>query len=94
MSFFKSLFGRKASQPAAPQVDAQEEHEGYLIKAKLMRDGNEYQIAGTIEQEVAGETRIYSFIRADKFSDREAATQATLGKARQIIKEQGKTLFG
>ena len=94
MSFLKTLFGLGGSkESAAPSVDAQEEHEGFLIKATLMKVGGEFQIAGTIEKEIDGEVKTHSFIRADKFSSKEDAAAATLGKGRQIIKEQGRTLF-
>lgn len=92
MSFWNKLFGG-GSNAAAPSVDAQEEHEGFVIKATPMKAGGEYQIAGTIEKEIDGELKSYSFIRADKFSNKEDAAAATLGKGRQIIKEQGRTLF-
>lgn len=94
MSFWKKLFGGgDGASDATPSVDAEEEHEGFVIKATLMNAGGEFQIAGTIEKEVDGEIKSYSFIRADKFSSREDAAAATLGKGRQIIKEQGRTLF-
>ncbi|MCD7060221.1 HlyU family transcriptional regulator [Pelagibacterium xiamenense] len=93
MSFLKSLFGGGDKKPATPKVDAHEEHEGYTIKAVLMQAGGEYQIAGTIEKEVDGELKIYKFIRADKFASKEDAIVATLGKGRQLIKEQGAGLF-
>ena len=94
MSFWKNLFGGGGDkQPAAPSIEAQEEFEGYLIKATLMRSGGEYQIAGTIEKEIDGETKTYSFIRADKFTDKDDCAAATLGKGRQIIREQGRFLF-
>ena len=94
MSFWKNLFGAGGDrQPAAAGIDAQEEFEGYLIKATLMKSGGEYQVAGTIEKEIDGETKTYSFIRADKFSDKDDCAAATLGKGRQIIREQGKFLF-
>ncbi|WP_116654937.1 HlyU family transcriptional regulator [Pelagibacterium sediminicola] len=94
MSFLKSLFGLGSDKaPATPSVDAQEEHEGFVIKATLMKAGGEFQIAGTIEKEIDGETKTYSFIRADKFSNKDDAAAATLGKGRQIIREQGAALF-
>ena len=97
MSFLKKLFGGgddgAARAPGKPTVDGQEEYEGYLIKATLMRSGGEYQIAGTIEKEVDGETKTYSFVRADKYTDKDDCAAATLGKGRQIIKEQGRFLF-
>ncbi|WP_196257860.1 HlyU family transcriptional regulator [Pelagibacterium limicola] len=94
MSFWKKLFGGgDAGSAASAAPDAQEEFEGFVIKATLMKAGGEFQIAGTIEKEIDGELKTYSFIRADKFSSREDAAAATLGKGRQIVKEQGRTLF-
>lgn len=94
MSFWKKLFGGGETAGTGPMgVDAEEEHEGFLIKATLMKAGGEFQIAGTIEKEIDGEVKTYSFIRADKFSNKDDAAVATLGKGRQIIKEQGRTLF-
>lgn len=94
MSFWKSLFGGGGPKaPAAPEIDGQEEHEGYLITARLMRAGSEYQIAGTIEKEIDGETKTHTFVRADKFSNKDDCVAVTLAKGRQIIKEQGPTLF-
>lgn len=94
MSFLKKLFGggdQKAD--AAPTIDGQEEHEGYVIKAKLMKSGSEYQIAGTIEKEIDGEIKSHSFIRADKYASKDDCIAATLSKGRQIISEQGRFLF-
>lgn len=95
MSFWKKLFGGggDAGTGGAPSVDAREEHEGFVITATLMRVGSEYQIAGTIEKEIDSEVKTYSFIRADKFTDKDDAAAATLAKGRQIIREQGRTLF-
>ncbi|SDG48797.1 HlyU family transcriptional regulator [Pelagibacterium luteolum] len=93
MSFLKRLFGGGEAKTAEPSVDAQEEFEGHLIKATLMKSGGEFQIAGTIEKDVAGETKSYAFIRADKFASKDDCTAATLAKGRQIVREQGKHLF-
>lgn len=94
MSFLKSLFGfGKSSEPASPAVDAMEEYKGFTIKAALMQAGGEHQLAGTIEKDVGGELKIYKFIRADKFSSKDDAAAAALGKGRQIIDEQGDRVF-
>lgn len=94
MSFWKSLFGLGGEKaPEMARVDAEEEFEGYTIKAKLMKDDGEYRIAGTIERVVGGELKTQSFIRADKFADKETASSMTLAKGRQIIKEQGDRVF-
>jgi hypothetical protein len=55
--------------------------------------GSEYQLAGEIQMEVDGEVKTYNFVRADRMSSREDAVVLALSKARQIIDEQGKTLF-
>ncbi|WP_417582978.1 HlyU family transcriptional regulator [Pelagibacterium sp.] len=94
MSWFKKLFGGETSQEtAAPAVDGQEEFEGHTIKATLMKVGGEFQIAGIIEKQVEGETKTYSFIRADKFANKDDCIATTLAKGRQIINEQGRFLF-
>lgn len=95
MSFLKKLFGggKDSQGQGAPAVDAEEEYQGFLIKAMLMRAGGEYQICGTIEKDIDGEVRSYKFIRADKFTNKDDCAQTTLAKGRQIIDEQGKTLF-
>lgn len=94
MSFLKKLFGGGSDKEAtASGIDGQEEFEGYLIKAMLMRSGGEYQIAGTIEKDVDGERKVHKFVRADKVADKDDCVAMTLGKGRQIIREQGRTLF-
>lgn len=95
MSFWKKLFGGgDAAKPsAAPSVEAQEEHEGFLIKATPMQAGGEYQISGLIEKEFDGAVKVHSFVRADKFSSKDDCVATTLAKGRQIIREQGNRLF-
>lgn len=94
MSFLKSLFGLGGNKaPAEPTVDGELEFQGYLIKARLMPAGSEFQIAGTIEKEIDGELKTESFIRADKFSNKEDAVAATLAKGQLMIKQMGPSLF-
>ncbi len=94
MSFLKKLFGGGSDKvETSSAVDGEEEFEGHVIKAILMRSGGEYQVAGTIEKEIDGELQVHNFVRADKFADKEACVATTLSKGRQIIREQGKTLF-
>ena len=51
--------------------------------------GGEFRIAAVIEKD----GRRHELIRADTLRDREAAVAASLGKARQIIDEQGESIF-
>ncbi len=94
MSFFKKLFGGGDAAPKAPEAGATEEYKGFLIRAKLMQVGSEYQLAGTITKDVNGEQKTHEFVRADRFSSREDVQSFALAKGRQIIDEQGIGLFG
>lgn len=96
MSFLKSLFGggnkESSSKAAAPL--AQEDYKGFIIKAVSMTAGAEHQLAGSIEKEIGGTLKTYSFVRADKFASRDEAASISLAKGRQLVDEQGDKLFG
>jgi hypothetical protein len=93
MSFWKNLFGGGgSSEPAAPP--AGEEYKGFTIRATPMQVGSEYQLAGTIEKDVGGELKTHKFVRADRLSSRDEAESFAIAKGRQIIDEQGVSLFG
>ncbi|RYE83739.1 MAG: hypothetical protein EOP19_13170 [Hyphomicrobiales bacterium] len=93
MSFWKNLFGGGGSAPKEAETGEAESYKGFTIRAKLMPVGSEYQLAGSIEKDVNGETKVYEFVRADRFGSREDVQSFALAKARQIIDEQGNTLF-
>ena len=93
MSFWKNLFGGGGSEPKQAEVGDAETYKGFTIRAKLMPVGSEYQLAGQIEKDVDGEKKLYEFVRADRFSSKDDVQSFALAKARQIIDEQGNTLF-
>jgi hypothetical protein len=94
MSFWKSLFGGGGSAKSIePAVVGEESYKGFTIKAITMTVGSEYQLAGTIEKEIAGELKSYKFVRADRFSSKEDVVSFSLAKGRQIIDEQGEAIF-
>lgn len=94
MSFWKNLFGGGGgAEPKEPAMGDAETYKGFTIRAKLMTVGSEYQLAGQIEKDVDGERKVYEFVRADRFSSKEDVQSFALAKARQIIDEQGNTLF-
>ncbi|WP_299348888.1 HlyU family transcriptional regulator [uncultured Maritalea sp.] len=95
MSFLKKLFGM-GNEPASgePKVLGEEHHLDYVIKATEMKVGSEYQLSGIIEKEIDGELKSSTFIRADRLGSPEMAKSAAIDKAKQIIKEQGDSLFG
>jgi hypothetical protein len=92
MPFWSRLFGGKPAEE--PASDASEEHKGFRITPKPIRDGGQYRIAARIEKEVAGVPRIHELIRADTVASLDEARVLSLGKARQVIDEQGEGLFG
>jgi hypothetical protein len=96
MSFLKSLFGLggKSADAAQPAVAKEIEYKGFAIAATPYKEGGQYQTAGRITKEIAGERKEHSFIRADRFSSLDEAVDCALSKGRQIIDEQGDRLFG
>lgn len=94
MSFWKSLFGGGAPRaPAAPKEGPPEAYNGFTIRAAPVQNGSQFQAAGIITKEIAGEVKEHRFIRADFFSSQEEAANFSLAKARQIIDLQGERVF-
>ena len=91
MSFWKNLFGGGGVKEAAPAPG--EEYKGFIIRPTPTPVGSEYQLAGTIEKEIDGALQTYSFVRADRMSSRDEASSFALAKGRQIIDEQGVSMF-
>ena len=98
MSFFKKLFGGGGSdgdsdggggKSAAQAV----EHEGYAIVPTPMKEGAQFRLAGTISREVDGEIKTHDLIRADLFTSADECAEACIRKAKQVIKEQGHSIF-
>lgn len=97
MSFLQALFGRGGGKADKPEKSAKAvkevEHKGFLIRAEPYPEQGQYQTAGSIEKTVDGEVRVHRFIRADRFASADAAADHALSKGRQIVDEQGDTLF-
>jgi len=90
MSLLSRLFGGGAARPGRPP----ETYEGFTITPDPIREGPRWRISARIEKEVGGEAKSHTLIRADTLEDEEAAATASLGKAKQLIDEQGDRLFG
>jgi hypothetical protein len=96
MSFWKKIFGGGGDAPNSsiePAVVGEESYKGFTIKAITMPAGSEFQLAGLIEKTIGGELKSYKFVRADRFSSREDVVSFSLAKGRQIIDEQGESMF-
>ncbi len=95
MSFLKKLFGGGNDGDSSPKVTAEPvEHEGYSITPTPMKDGGQFRVCATISKEVDGEVKSHQLIRADVFTSADECSDATLRKAKQVIKEQGDRMFG
>ena len=93
MSFWKNLFGGGGGEAAAPEAGPGEEYKGFIIRATPMAVGSEYQLSGTIEKNIGGEVKRYSFVRADRMSNRDDAISMALSKGKIIVDEQGERVF-
>ena len=91
MSFWKKLFGAGEAKEEAPSAPV--DHKGFTIRAAPFAADGQYQTAGSISKEIAGETKTHEFIRADRHASREDAVTFSISKARQIIDEQGERIF-
>jgi hypothetical protein len=94
MSFLKTLFGwGRPTEDAAPTPGASVEHKGFTITAAPYRNEGQFQTAGTVTREIAGEMKEHRFIRADRHATHEDAVQFSLAKGRQLVDEQGERIF-
>jgi hypothetical protein len=91
MPFWSRLFGGK---PPEEPASASEEHRGFRITPRPVREGGHYRIAARIEKEVAGVPRVHDLVRSDTVASPDEARVLSLAKARQMIDEQGDGLFG
>lgn len=98
MSLFKKLFGggSKPGEGREGRLLGEEEYSGFIVRALEMKAGSEYQLCGEIVKKSEtgeGDPQVHKFIRADRLATDALAKEAALAKGRQIIDEQGKTLF-
>ncbi|MEQ9039977.1 MAG: HlyU family transcriptional regulator [Silicimonas sp.] len=91
MSLLSRLFGGGGA--SAPEVKS-ETYEGFTITPTPVPEGARFRISAQIEKEIGGEMKSHTLIRADVLEDRQAANEASVNKARQMIDEQGDRLFG
>lgn len=93
MSFWRKLFGGGGGDAAPAGKAPTQEHKGFVIHAEPFAEGGQHQVAGRITKETDGTTREHRFIRADRFSSRDDATDMAFRKGMQIIDERGDRIF-
>lgn len=97
MSFLKRLFGGGAAAgnevPGERTVGDPVEHKGFVIRATPFKEDGQFQTCGVITKDVNGELKEHRFIRADRFPGEDTAAEQAIRKGRQIIDEQGDSIF-
>ena len=94
MSWLTRLLGGGEMARAETSTHGHPEmHEGYEIRPAPTKAEGGWRIAATIEKEVGGERKVHKLVRADVIADRDAAVTASIAKARQVIDQQGESLF-
>lgn len=88
MSFLSKLFGGSAKSEPTPQ-----NHNGFRIYLDPVKDGGQFRIGARIEKDIDGELKTHMMIRADSFASAEAASEASLQKAKALIDQQGEQIF-
>ncbi len=95
-SFFSKLFGLSGGSKEDANASGGGKTEAYadcLIRATPKREGAQFRLAGSVEKEADGVTKVRTFIRADLFSSEQDVIDATLRKGHQIIDQHGPSLF-
>lgn len=90
MSLLSKLFGGGGGGKEPDPVV----YQGYRIIPTPMKEGSEYRLAARIEKDEGGETKAHVLIRADTLGSAEAASDAAVAKAKQVIDQQGDGIFG
>ena len=92
MSFFKKLFGGGGSDAQA-KVAARETYKDFIIEADPIPEGGQYRLRAFILESDAPDARRETVIRADLFGSADQAAEFAVTKAKQVIDEQGASLF-
>jgi hypothetical protein len=93
MSILSRLFGGKGGGAAAPGPEPIE-HKGFQITPEPIREGKTYRISARITKEIDGEVKEHHLIRADTLEGADAAADASVAKAKQMIDQMGDNVFG
>lgn len=94
MSFLKKLFGGGSSGEGGPaKPKRQIEYNGFTIAATPYKEGGQWQTCGMVSRVVGGEAKEHRFIRADRFSDEDAAADHAIIKGQQIVDQLGERVF-
>lgn len=87
MSFWKKLFGGGSAETSAPAATM--DYKGFLISAEPFKEGGQWQLSGRISKD----GKEHRFIRADKFTDKDACAEVAISKGQLIVDQMGERMF-
>lgn len=91
MSWLSRIFGGSGAVKSEPEAV---EYKGFSIYPEPISEGGNFRISARIEKTVDGAEKVHQLIRSDTLNGLEVAVEASIGKAKQMIDEQGDRLFG
>ncbi|MEP0520026.1 MAG: HlyU family transcriptional regulator [Hyphomicrobiales bacterium] len=91
--FLKKLFGGGGGDGGGASAEPAEPYGDCMIQVAPQNAGGSWRVAGMITKEVDGEILERPFVRADTFNGQDEAKSFSLVKAKQIIDQNGKSLF-
>jgi hypothetical protein len=92
--FFSRLFGGSKGEAAASEAPGEAvDYKGFRIRPAPFRAEGQFQTAGLIEKDFAEGRKEYRFIRAERHTSADEASEFAVSKGRQIIDEQGDRVF-
>ena len=93
-NFLSKILGGSGSAAAGSDAEpVEEQYNGYTIRPKPFQNGAQWITSGVIEKQFDDEVKQHSFIRADMYPVREAAAEASVFKAKQMIDMMGDGVF-
>jgi len=90
MAFWAKLFGGGAEASDAAHVET---YKDFTIVPAPIKESGGYRVAATITKTVDGVEKTHHLVRADTINSLDDAIKASVGKAQQMIDEQGDRIF-
>lgn len=85
---FSKLFGKTKTPESEP-----EHYKDFAIYPASQKDAGGFRLGARVEKQVGDETKTHHLIRADTLNTQEAANDAALAKAKQLIDQMGDRIF-
>jgi hypothetical protein len=90
MAFWSRWFGGGDNTAHDSKSMKSLEYKGYMIEATPFKEGGQWQLAGRITKD----GKEHKFVRADKFTSAEDASDIALSKGQLIVDQSGDRMFG